>query len=113
MTYRPPDNPDDEQVDAALPVGIAAAFYRDIQSRFDGQVIIMENLDPTEPLDDDSIDVVFTSASTRAATAFSLRRKRRVPSGLSDGVRMKVRYVWAKQRVMGVAGSGSRPGDVD
>lgn len=60
VTYRPPDNPDDEQVDAGLPVGIVGAFYRDIQSRFDGQVIIMENLDPTEPLYDDSIDVVFT-----------------------------------------------------
>lgn len=60
VTYRPPDNLENEEVDAALPTGIVAAFYRDVQNRFDGQVIIMENLDPTEPLDDDSVDVVFT-----------------------------------------------------
>jgi hypothetical protein len=63
VTYRPPDNLEDVEVDAALPAGIVAAFYRDVQSRFDGQVIIMENLDPTEPLDDDSVDVVFTKRS--------------------------------------------------
>lgn len=63
VTYRPPDNPDDDEVDAALPAGIVAAFYRDVQSRFDGQVIIMENLDPTEPLDEDSVDQVFTKRS--------------------------------------------------
>lgn len=60
VTYRPPDNPEAEEVDAALPTGIIAAFYEDVQSRFDGQVIIMENLDPTEPLHDHSVDVVFT-----------------------------------------------------
>ena len=63
VTYRPPNNPDDDEVDAALPAGILAAFYRDVQSRFDGQVIIMENLDPTEPLDEDSVDEVFTKRS--------------------------------------------------
>lgn len=70
VTYRPPDHPDSEEVDAALPAGIVAAFYRDVQSRFDGQVIIMENLDPTEPLDDDSVDVVFTKRSDRGRYGF-------------------------------------------
>lgn len=60
VTYRAPGNPDEEPDDAALPSGIVAAFYKDVQSRFDGQVIIMENLDPEEPLDDDTLDVVFT-----------------------------------------------------
>lgn len=60
VTYRPPDSGDAEVLDSSLPVGIVAAFYRDVQSRFDGQVIIMENLDPTEPLRDESVDVVFT-----------------------------------------------------
>lgn len=60
VTYRPPDSGQAEEVDASLPAGIVAAFYRDVQTRFDGQVIIMENLDPTEPLDNDSVDVVFT-----------------------------------------------------
>lgn len=70
VTYRPPDNPDDERVDAALPAGIVSAFYKDVQSRFHGQVIIMENLDPTEPLDDDSIDVVFTKRSDQGRYGF-------------------------------------------
>lgn len=70
VTYRPPDNLEDAEVDAALPAGIVAAFYRDVQSRFDGQVIIMENLDPTEPLDDDSVDVVFTKRSDQGRYGF-------------------------------------------
>lgn len=70
VTYRPPDNPEDEEVDATLPAGIVAAFYRDVQGRFDGQVIIMENLDPTEPLDDDSVDVVFTKRSVQGRYGF-------------------------------------------
>lgn len=70
VTYRPPDNLENEEVDAALPTGIVAAFYRDVQNRFDGQVIIMENLDPTEPLDDDSVDVVFTKRSDQGRYGF-------------------------------------------
>lgn len=70
VTYRPPDNPEDEEVDAPLPAGIVAAFYRDVQSRFDGQVIIMENLDPTEPLDDETVDVVFTKRSDQGRYGF-------------------------------------------
>lgn len=70
VTYRPPDNPDHPEVDAALPTGIVAAFYRDVQSRFDGQVIIMENLDPTEPLGKDSVDVVFTKRSDQGRYGF-------------------------------------------
>ena len=62
VTYRPPDTPavDAELVDESLPQGIVEAFYRDLQSHFDGQVIVMENLDPTETLDEHSMDVPFT-----------------------------------------------------
>ncbi len=62
VTYRPPDAPaeDAELLDQALPQGIVEAFYRDLQTHFDGQVIVMENLDPTETLHDDSIDMPFT-----------------------------------------------------
>lgn len=70
VTYRPPDSIDEEVVDAALPAGIVAAFYRDVQSRFDGQVIVMENLDPTEPLTDDSVDVVFTKRTDQGRYGF-------------------------------------------
>jgi len=60
VTYRPPDGAGAEELDDSLPKGIVTAFYKDVQRRFDGQVIIMENIDPTEPLDGDSVDVVFT-----------------------------------------------------
>jgi len=59
VTYRPPGQKS-AQLDQSLPTGIVADFYRDIQTRFDGQVIVMENLDPTEPLGPDAVDVVFT-----------------------------------------------------
>lgn len=70
VTYRPPDLGDTEELDASLPAGIVAAFYRDGQDRFDGQIIVMENLDPTEPLADDSVDVVFTKRSDQGRYGF-------------------------------------------
>jgi hypothetical protein len=60
VTYRPPDAPDRAVVDESLPQGVVGAFYRDLQTHFDGQVIVMENLDPTEALHADSVDVPFT-----------------------------------------------------
>ena len=60
VTYRPPGHNSLAQLDRSLPVGIVADFYRDIQASFDGQVIVMENIDPTEPLGPDAVDVVFT-----------------------------------------------------
>jgi hypothetical protein len=60
VTYRPPDAPDTSLLDESLPKGVVEAFYRDVQTNFDGQIIIMENLDPTEALHADSIDVPFT-----------------------------------------------------
>lgn len=60
VTYRPPGRNSQAQLDQSLPAGIVADFYRDIQASFDGQVIVMENLDPTEPLGPDAVDVVFT-----------------------------------------------------
>jgi len=56
VTYRPPDQPTDEEP----PEGVVRAFYRDIQENFDGQVIIMENTSPLEPLGPDALDVPFT-----------------------------------------------------
>lgn len=60
VTYRPPGHNSPAQLDQTLPRGIVADFYRDIQASFDGQVIVMENIDPTEPLGPDAVDVVFT-----------------------------------------------------
>ncbi|MGQ0631604.1 MAG: hypothetical protein ACT4P1_11210 [Sporichthyaceae bacterium] len=70
VTYRPPDAAADEVLDPSLPVGVVAAFYRDVQARFDGQVIVMENLDPTEPLQVESKDIVFTRRNDRGRYGF-------------------------------------------
>lgn len=69
VTYRPPDGEADE-VDASLPAGIVTAFYEDVQRRFDGQVIIMENLDPQQSLESESVDVVFTKRPDRGRYGF-------------------------------------------
>lgn len=58
VTYRPPDQ--FTETDEEPPEGVVRAFYRDIQENFDGQVIIMENTDPLEPLRSDALDVPFT-----------------------------------------------------
>ncbi|GAA1920702.1 ATP-binding protein [Microbacterium aoyamense] len=60
VTYRPPDVDSPALLDESLPTGIVGDFYRDIQRNFDGQIIVMENLDPTEPLGPAAVDVVFT-----------------------------------------------------
>jgi hypothetical protein len=62
VTYRPPDSTDTDAavLDDSLPKGVVEALYRDVQRHFDGQIIVMENLDPTEPLHADSVDVPFT-----------------------------------------------------
>jgi len=57
VTYRPPDHPTEI---GEPPEGVVRAFYRDIQDHFDGQVIVMENTDPVEPLAEDAVDVPFT-----------------------------------------------------
>jgi hypothetical protein len=59
LTYRPPDQ--DPTIDAAPPKHVVDGFYRDIQRQATGQVIIMENTDPNEPLDDQTVDIVFTA----------------------------------------------------
>jgi hypothetical protein len=58
VTYRPPDQ--STEVGDEPPEDVVRAFYRDIQANFDGQVIVMENTDPLEPLGTDSRDIRFT-----------------------------------------------------
>lgn len=60
VTYRPPDQPQTD--DGTPPAGVVAAFYRDVQRRSSGQVIILENTDPIEPLDGRTVDIVFTAS---------------------------------------------------
>lgn len=58
VTYRPPDHSGDG--DEEPPEGVVRAFYRDVQASFDGQVVIMENTDPLDPLAQDARDIPFT-----------------------------------------------------
>lgn len=58
VTYRPPDQSTEEGDEP--PEGVVRAFYRDIQDNFDGQVIVMENTDPLDPLGADALDIRFT-----------------------------------------------------
>lgn len=56
ITYRAPDAAEAEGPDR----NVATAFYNDLQHNFDGQVIIMENTDPLEALDEQTLDIQFT-----------------------------------------------------
>lgn len=58
VTYRPPDQ--SAEAGDEPPEGVVRAFYRDIQDSFDGQVIVMENTDPLDPLGHDALDIRFT-----------------------------------------------------
>lgn len=58
VTYRPPDQ--STGTGDQPPEGVVRAFYRDIQANFDGQVIVMENTDPLDPLGADARDIRFT-----------------------------------------------------
>lgn len=65
VTYRPPGDPTEgEALSASEYTGVIDSFYQDIQRNFDGQIIIMENVDPINPLLSDSADVVFTKNAT-------------------------------------------------
>ncbi|MFV4913134.1 AAA family ATPase [Microbacterium lacticum] len=58
VTYRPPDQ--STETDDEPPEGVVRAFYRDIEDNFHGQVIVMENTDPLDPLGSDALDIRFT-----------------------------------------------------
>lgn len=58
VTYRPPDQSEDTGDEP--PEGVVRAFYRDIQDHFDGQIIVMENTDPLDPLASNALDIRFT-----------------------------------------------------
>nr|WP_139246010.1 hypothetical protein [Geodermatophilus amargosae] len=60
VTYRPPDQMQAE--DGEPPADVVTAFYQDIQRHAIGQVIVMENTDPTEALDAQTTDIIFTAS---------------------------------------------------
>ena len=59
LTYRPPDQ--DPSAGSEPPRHIVDGFYRDIQRQATGQAIVMENTDPNEPMDDQTVEIVFTA----------------------------------------------------
>lgn len=59
VTYRPPDHAA-EPDGGEPPEDVVRAFYRDIQANFDGQIVIIENTDPLDPLGVDARDICFT-----------------------------------------------------
>ncbi|ORM36008.1 hypothetical protein BFL43_08380 [Williamsia sp. 1135] len=61
LPYRPPDV--DSELTDAPPQDVVTAFYRNIQREAVGQMIVMENTDPDEPLGDQNVDVVFTASN--------------------------------------------------
>jgi hypothetical protein len=71
VTYRPPDQAEPQEADVdVLDASVAAAFYRDIQQNFDGQIIVMENTDPPEPLEQETVDIPFTKVDTSGRCGF-------------------------------------------
>ena len=77
MTYRPPDQAQVKNLtadgmidDDAMDEGVIAAFYKDIQRNFGGQVIVMENIDPPIALDRESTDIPFTKLATSGRYGF-------------------------------------------
>lgn len=68
VTYRPPDHSHDDEEDP--PEDVVRAFYRNIQDNFDGQVIVMENTDPLEPLARDATDTRFTKRASDGRYGF-------------------------------------------
>lgn len=59
LTYRPPDQAPDAVGDP--PQHVVDGFYRDLQRNATGQVIVIENTNPNEPLDEATVDIVFTA----------------------------------------------------
>ncbi|MFB1298741.1 hypothetical protein ACAG24_024855 [Mycobacterium sp. pW049] len=69
VTYRPPDEGESDDLEK-LDIGVAARFYADIQASFDGQIIVMENMDPPEGLEPNSADVRFTKSVSSGRYGF-------------------------------------------
>lgn len=72
VVYRPPDSntalaPDDNLLDKA---SLAGRFYADLQSNFSGQIIVLENENPPNALNDESVDVSFTKNPAQGRYGF-------------------------------------------
>lgn len=68
VTYRPPDQGGDN--DGTMPPSVINKFYADIQSGVDGQVIVLENIEPPGGLGPDGVDVAFTKNASHGRYGF-------------------------------------------
>ena len=66
VTYRSPDSGEDDE----LPGELGEAFYRDIQTNFDGQVIVIENTDSLELIGTETKEICFTKQTNEGRYGF-------------------------------------------
>lgn len=60
VTFKKPDDPEPEDDAELVTTEVGDTLYSYLQGGFSGQAIIMENVDPTEPLPDGSVSYRFT-----------------------------------------------------
>ncbi|TDC35537.1 hypothetical protein [Kribbella albertanoniae] len=68
VTYRPPDQGGD--ADGTLPRSVIDRFYDDIQNGVDGQVIVLENIEPPNGLGPGAVEITFTKNRSRDRYGF-------------------------------------------
>jgi hypothetical protein len=78
VTYRPPDYDGDED-EGEVPPDFAQAFYRDLDERFLGQAIVMENVEPAGPLSAEVARVAFSKRPTAGRYGYFPMRGAGVP----------------------------------
>lgn len=66
VTYRSPDSGEDDE----LPGELGEVFYRDIQTNFDGQVIVIENTDSLELIGTETKEICFTKQTNEGRYGF-------------------------------------------
>lgn len=66
VTYRSPDSGEDDE----LPGELGEAFYRDIQTNFDGQIIVIENTDSLELIGTETKEICFTKQTNEGRYGF-------------------------------------------
>ncbi len=73
LTYRPPDFEGDQE-EGGVPPEFADAFYQDMQSRFLGQAIIIENDKPPSALNTETTEIEFTKSKTVGRYGYFVHR---------------------------------------
>jgi len=81
VTYRPPEEGGD--ADGTLPRSVIDQFYEDIQNGVDGQVIVLENIEPPNGLGPNGVSISFTKNRSKGRYGlFPPLSERRGPADL-------------------------------